>query len=296
MRTRISFLAHNTRLGRRAFLCTVASGGAMSKATAPVRSIPSGALANEPTLTTITPSDTDFDTFLATHFPHIISTASFETYVRPYLTILRNDTGLLAKGYALRWKVLHEDGAIGFIDNFFVQRHHMRAYESKVLGPGAVRLLSPLYNLAPKEIPIGTPITDAAKGKIVATTLDGVLFEGGIFVGNNNSLIRERYVACRHAEHDAAVSVNRMYRANLSDSEIYQRLKDKALLAISHPDLLLADSPEGASAKSFYGVARSLEASRLVAIHDRHGAGAFRAAVAARVRYPRELATLLRMA
>lgn len=264
-------------LGRRWFLSGALVGGLLPRATP--QSAPSPVL----NLTALLPSDgVAFDSALANFFPALTAAPNFGVSIRPYLVILKNDTNLVAKGYAVRWAVQSGSGIVRNVDNYLIQRHQMPRREAKILRPGDVRLLSYYENLAPGDTPSVLPFLSGS-GAVLAVALDGVVFEGGVFVGSNQSLIKERYVLTRHAEHDAGLSINRMFVSNAELNAIVSKL---------HDQIGSWDDDSGRNREAIYKWARSVEAGRLLSAYNRFGIAGLQAAAARRARFPREPASL----
>lgn len=165
-------------------------------------------------LTLIKPTDPNFDGMLGTYFPGLSLEDGYEQAIKPFLVIVRNDNYLPAVAYAITWTPPSQPGWFTPFSAMFVNRPLMYQGATTYLRPEDIRLISPLFNVTPKEY-AATPSFGrvypaghfpSTKGMIpLDSGVDGVVYSDGTFIGPDKTHILQRYVMARFAARDEAL-------------------------------------------------------------------------------------------
>ena len=166
-------------------------------------------------LTLVKPTDPDFESTLDSYFPGLSLEDGYQQAIRPFLVILRNDSGLPAAAYAITWTARYESGWVRPLRNMFVNRPLMLRLAMTYIPPEGVRLISPLFNVTPNEYGSHPnfaqmyPAENYPSSNELASVdpnVDGVVYNDGTFIGADTTHILQRYVMARFADRDEALA------------------------------------------------------------------------------------------
>lgn len=169
--------------------------------------------ANEVTqsLTLFRPIDADFDILLSTHFPGFSEASTFQS-LRPYLVLVRNDGAVSAIAYTIQWTVKYEDGSVQSLANTYIPRP-LQQGSNVTLPPDAVRVVSPRFNLTPKQYDPGVlqyswaeQFLSSQGAASCRADVEGVLYSDHSYSGPQGAQIWQRYVTTRLAAYDEALN------------------------------------------------------------------------------------------
>lgn len=167
-------------------------------------------------LTLIKPSDSNFDSTIESYFPGLSDEAGYQQAIRPFLALVRNDTGVTAADYAITWTVHYTDGFARPLRAIFVNRPLMYLPATTYIAPESIRLVSPLFNMTPegyqanKQFAQEYPASHFPySGRLasVEVGVDGVLYRDGSFIGPNSTHLLDRCAAAHFAARDEALAV-----------------------------------------------------------------------------------------
>ena len=236
-------------------------------------------------LTLVQPGDPDFSILIDTYYPGLRSLPDYES-IRPFLGLLRNDTASTAYAYAVVWDLHYADGAIKPISTYFVKRHWILTGEDRVLRSHDIRLLSPLFDLSSDEYRSNRDFVHAypafmfprlGQADFVKAEIDGAVFAGGVFSGDNRTHLAERFESALNAEHDEGVVIQRYLRSHVPASipgtlaVLDEDIRNGQDLKGSAPDSKVGESLNGTDLQSMYLFDRENEARRLRSLLLRSG-------------------------
>lgn len=232
-------------------------------------------------LTLIKPSDPNFDSTLESYFPGLSVEDGYQQAIRPFLVIVRNDTGLPAVAYAIRWTPDYGPGWASPLSAMFVNRPLMYRSAMTYIPPEGVRLISPLYNVSPKEYaatPSFTRVYSADRFPVtndmtsLNADVDGVVYGDGSFIGANTTHILERYLAARFAARDEALAA-----LNLINSSTAQPLMSQQLLQMLNQEIERDGRASQSTLLAHYVRARGRSAQDLRRILNNRGVSGLQA-------------------
>lgn len=169
-------------------------------------------------LTLIKPSDPRFDDMIDINYPGLSHESAYQS-MRPFLVIVRNDTGLPAVAYAITWTTEYTTGPGRQYQAVVVNRPLMNRGAMQYIPSGAVRLLSPVLNLTPKDYQsyqsfskmFPASIFRGSQGLVsVDIKVDGVVYNDNTFIGEDKTRILQRYVMARFAIRDESRAALRL--------------------------------------------------------------------------------------
>ena len=234
-------------------------------------------------LTLVSPADPDFTNLLDNNFNGISSLPDYQA-LRPFLAIVRNESPQVFKAYSVAWNIQGESGVSHLVSVQYVFRHLAPANQNKVLRPGSLRLLSPLFNLSPQEYrenhdfihryPAST--LPPFRSVRIDASVDGEIDSDGTADGPNLTHLHELYKATRNAEHDEAVSLLARLRgpaiptnpsvllsADLSEAHRYDEVAKMRYIQ-GHPTADFYKAARAQSALEFLALFRQKGYARLV--------------------------------
>ena len=229
-------------------------------------------------LTLIRPDDADFDTMLNSNFPGLERLDGFAIF-RPYLVLLRNDTSHIGRAYMMSWE--RQSSSVGRPQpiNSFVERYDPAPAAARVaLAPGELRLVSPTFDVSPKEyqsvhshnwvtMQLSTrqthPPYSLTDTQSITPSLDTV-FDDGLCVGADHHQVFERYQRELDAEHDLSQEVLRLLDAKTSEADVVAFLKGES-------DTAAAASTAQSGDASIYAFYRGRQAQTLLTMYRRGG-------------------------
>lgn len=156
-----------------------------------------------------------FDQILEGYFPGITSVEQYQS-IRPFLVLLRNDSSLSAKAYAIHWDLTTSEGSQHELTVSFIRRRLLMPQAEHSIKPADVRLVSPLFNLTPRDYADNPYFSSRYPAALypnfgssmnVTSSLDGVVYSDGTFVGENRTKILQSYRCSRNAEHDETLAI-----------------------------------------------------------------------------------------
>ena len=206
-------------------------------------------------LTILTPADPQFDKEMEDRFPDFLNSTAYDGS-RPFLVILRNDTQRTVRAYEIVWHLQEPDAdsASGY------RERELRTFAittplelrnpgglrgmDKSIPPGGERVVSPVFNGVSSDSDKFTFFNDPEKlpqkGTYTSITpdLDCVVYGDGSFSGPNHSQLLLRYNVVRDAQHDEALSVLRMLRANPKNPQLKLALVTRQAIGAddTHPN------------------------------------------------------------
>lgn len=176
-------------------------------------------------LTVIPSSDPAFGSECNLNFPGFSGITNYDI-LRPWMVILRNDTGRVARAYAVVWHVTfpRPDGQIGQEDYQAVSvttplevRHPSgNLYVDAAIYPGRERLLVPNNSFGPRDpamlagLPNDYMRTDATS---ISVVLDCAVYGDGSVAGPCATKAALKYFIARDAQHDEALTALRAIEA-----------------------------------------------------------------------------------
>lgn len=196
------------------FLCLLFAPGALAQKP-PVSPMAVKQTARQ-SLTLIKPSDPLFDGMIDSYFPGLSSEAGYQASIKPLLVIVRNDTTRPAIAYAVTWAAPNPPGWISPLSAMFINTALTFREAMTYLPPGGIRLLSPRFNVTPKEYAAAPSLVDTFTATqfpsmqgvaSVDAEVDGVVYSGGSFIGPDKTRILQRYVMARFAARDESLAV-----------------------------------------------------------------------------------------
>ena len=229
-------------------------------------------------LTLIHPDNPEFETLLNSNFPGLERLDGFAIF-RPYLVLLRNDTSHIVRAYMMSWERQSSSTGRPQPINSFVERYDPApAVERAALAPGELRLVSPTFDVSPKEyqsihshnwvaLQLSTrqahPPYSLTDTQSITTSVDAV-FDDGSCVGADHREFLERYQRELDAERDMAQEVLRLLDAKTSEAEVLSFLK-------SESDAAAAASTAQSGDASIYAFYRGRQAQTLFTMYRRGG-------------------------
>lgn len=250
---------------------------------------PSAVLVKSVTLTRW--NDLDFPVAASSGFEDLPSLPAFAKG-KDYMSIIRNNHSLAAKAYTVVW-TFEAEGRAHSVHMQYVQKHRMSLAATKPIPPTASRLVSPSFNMSIIEfgirksnmipaIPDAFPYPGA---QVTGSYIDAVIFADHSMEGPDAMNLRDRWVAVRHAEHDAEVAVVRLLKQGMSAQAISTRLAERTKFYQGQAFGVMRTAPKIAP---MYWFARSQEAANLRYILDRQGIAALTQAAEQRMKYAPE--------
>lgn len=177
-------------------------------------------------LTILTPEMADFDALLNEFFPGIQSLPYFQS-MQPYLVLIRNDGAVPAVVYGIQWNVRGLDGSTTTLENDYIAEPLAGGPR---LAPGGIRLLSPLFNLTPRQYQAAPSLLDSYAGAefpalaSCITEVDGVVYADFTYAGPQGLQMWQRYTAARLAAHDEVVSTLKLLNSSTAAQVIMATL------------------------------------------------------------------------
>jgi hypothetical protein len=212
--------------------------------------------------------------------------------VKPLLAMVHNNTLRVVKAYVVKWTITNADGStateyLPVLSEPGPGQARLTG-ERTVLGHGGsgfeTALVSPYFNWpqrgfaglvqgnavmisfqAARLKPLASNIQSATR---VQTTLDGVIFGDGVFVGPDTSGLYERFQASQQAEVDEAGWLLNQLSAGLTDQQLRDSLSGH---------IYQGRNSTGTDPASLYAAAQGEEASRLLSIFEQGGQTALQA-------------------
>ena len=162
-------------------------------------------------LTLIKPSDPDFDGMIDSDYPGLSDEPGYQTSIRPFLVIVRNDTPLIAVAYAIIWTMHYAVGSDRLRQAVYVDRVLMSREAVPFLRSEQVRLISPMFNVTIKQYEwyhsfgkmYPASSFPPSQGLVsVDENVDGVVYGDGSFIGADKTRVLQRQVMARFAARD----------------------------------------------------------------------------------------------
>jgi len=204
--------------------------------------LPFGAVAQSGSshqLTLIHPDDPEFEALLNGNFPGLERSNGFAIF-RPYLVLLRNDTSHAVRVYKVAWKRQSASVRSPQPINSFIEKYDPApAVERVALAPGELHLVSPVFDVSPKEYQSthqhnsvvtrmsseqSHPPYSLTDTQSITPFVDAV-FDDGLCVGADHYQVFERYQSELDAERDMAQELLRLLDAKPSESDVMAFLK-----------------------------------------------------------------------
>src|ERR1700730_732286 len=223
----------------------------------------------------IASSQPGFEAAIDADFPGFRHLDGFET-VRPYLTILHNNSGHDIKAYAVKWNITGLNGRNSerTLVSWVRGGRGYLSGEVVVCRSGEARVISPLFNWG------ASPTTVAARSKLFSSlargpfardgsvfaidvSIDAVVYDDAVCTGPNRTEFCERYEDERNGERDEAADTLQLLELNTPDDLITARLNSDM-----EKGRTVADRRDRSS---FLESARGREARVLLAIFKRDG-------------------------
>jgi hypothetical protein len=226
-----------------------------------------------------------FDELLDRWFPGVSEVKYYEA-VKPLLAIVHNNTMRAVKAYLVKWSITNADGSTS--TEYLPVVSEPAPGEAQltgartVLGQGAsgfaTELVSPYFHWPQRRFqgplqvmavmntfqaatlnPLASNIQGATS---IQTTLDGAIFEDGVFVGPDTSQLYEKFQAAQQAEVDEAGWMLNQLSAGLADQQLRDGLSEH---------IYQGRNSTGTDPTSLNGAARGEEASRLLSVFEHGG-------------------------
>jgi hypothetical protein len=276
----------------RLILAVILAGLAPAAALAQAQVKPRGpnSMAVSHSVAVIGPNRPIFDDLLERWFPGASGVNYYET-VKPLLAIVHNNTRNVVKAYVVKWTITNADGSTATeylpVMSEPGPGEAQLTGERTVLGPGGsaleTELVSPYFRL-PRNRFAGLleinavlihfqaaslkPLASNSRSATsIQTTLDGAIFDDGVFVGPNTFKLYERFQASQQAEVDEAGWMLNQLSAGLTDQQLRDSLSQH---------IYQGRTSSSTNTAGFYGAARGEEASRLLSAFDQGGHTALR--------------------
>ncbi len=224
----------------------------------------------------IKPTDASFDSLVEQHFPGLVEMESYPTF-RTTLVILRNIGDETANAYALQWTITPSRLPAYTISSRYVNRYIEPRTLNVSIEPGAVRLLSTMFNLGEARyedansfvLEYGPTLMKQAIANVaVAASLDGVVSGNRHFEGANATKIYEQYTCSRNADHDEVLYLDKTLPSNVSMEDIRSQLDKDMQRSVS-------EASRSTGIQTIYLLAKAQADDGLGAILERRGASAF---------------------
>ncbi len=180
-------------------------------------------------LTLIKPSDPLFEGMIDTYYPGISQEPGYQTSIKPFLVLVRNDTALPAVAYAIMWRVHYKDCSVKSQRAVFVNRHLMFRPAMTYLPPRYIRLIAPMFNVTPKEYERDKPSYGwypansfpRSEGlSSVDVNVDGVVYGDGTFIGPDKTRVLQSYLMAKFAERDEILAALNLIRSSAGTSPL----------------------------------------------------------------------------
>lgn len=184
-------------------------------------------------LTLIKATDPNFEGMLDTYFPGLSQEDGYQQAIKPFLVIVRNDTEFPAVAYAITWTVHYTPGWVRPLRRVFINTHLMYRPAMTYIPPGVLRLISPRFNLTPKQYQANPHFAQMNPANSfppsnelssVDVAVDGVMYNDGSFIGPDTTRVYEEYVAARFAERDEAIAALKLIKSSTAGSLVAQQL------------------------------------------------------------------------
>jgi len=232
--------------------------------------------ASKPLSVLLGPEDPGFDSSLDTAFPGLRTVNGFEA-LRPLIAILRCDPTHDVSAYIVEWSISNADGSTKRVSQFLMSEsltgRGILTGQAVVLRANETELVSPFFNLSSSDFSrfASQPMLDIFISAIqrkklmasiqgaqkVETSLDGVVYSDGLFVGPNTSQLFERLRAEQLAQRDEGRSILQLLSGNASDLQVLSTLSVDAQKGFAST---------GTDSFSFYRAARGRTAQRLLTV------------------------------
>ena len=238
----------------------------------------------------IGPNSPIFEGLLEKDFPGV-SQVDYYQQIEPLLAVVHNNTRRVVKAYVVKWVITNADGSTATeylpVMSEPAPGQAQLSGQRAVLEPGGsgfeTELVSPYFHwpqrmfqgllqvnavrtnfqAASREL-LASNIQSATR---IQTTLDGAIFDDGVFVGPDTSGLYERFQARQQAQVDEAAWMLNQFSASPTD----QQLKD----ALSE-HIYQGRNSTGTDPASLYTAARGEEASWLLSLLEDDGQAALR--------------------
>lgn len=184
-------------------------------------------------LTLITPNQANFDLILESHFPGILDGVSDFQATRPYLVMIRNDSPLPAVAYAIHWEVSYLNGKSQILSSTSISSP-LTHLANVTLMPGAIRLVSPSFNLTPAQYQPGSLTGWLSQASLVSPPpvriassvpeIAGVVWGGGGYSGPEGGQVWRLWVVARFAARDEARHVLTALNSSTPLATVYSNL------------------------------------------------------------------------
>jgi hypothetical protein len=224
----------------------------------------------------ISPSHPGFNAALDADYAGLRQADGFEM-LRPFIALLRNNSGHGIKAYVLKWNVVKPDGRTYKLVRIpwahGGQREALTG-ELIVWKPGEPRLVSPsfdwdsstAYNEKRRKLlsalakgPLGTGGAEALN---IEVSLDAVIYDDGVFSGPDTENFSYQYECERNGEQDEGEVALNLLEREASDEEIVERLNH---------DSARSDTEDATDRITFVDIAKGREARKLLTELKRNG-------------------------
>jgi hypothetical protein len=241
-------------------------------------------------LSIIPASDPAFDASLDANFPGIRKSRGFDD-MRPLLAIVQNTSLHSINALVIQWSISFSDGSRETAEHDAMSEpdqfgRNLLSGAAPVLRSGEIRLVSPSFSL---DVPwykqlvahnvgtgylLGYRIFSKLASKIhsaqeISVSVDGIVYDDGVFVGADNSKLFERYQYEQQGQREEGASMLRQLNADVADDQILQTLNQ---------DIQKGAIATGSDDKSLFIAGKGREAQRLLGIFQNNGRTALRMA------------------
>lgn len=237
------------------------------------------------------PNSRNFDDVVERWFPGVTGVSNYAT-VKPLLAIVHNNTMRVVKAYVVKWTITSADGSAATEYLPVVSEpgpgEAQLSGAKTVLGHGGTgfetMLVSPYFRWPQRGFPgliqgnavmisfqaaslkaLASNIQSATR---VQTTLDGVIFGDGVFVGPDTSELCERFQASQQGEVDEAGWALNQLSAGPTDQQLMDSLSEQ---------IYQGRNSTGTDPASLHAAARGEEASSLLSVLEQGGQTALQA-------------------
>jgi hypothetical protein len=200
-------------------------------------------------LTLIHSTDSQFDSLLTQNYPGLLQTLADYPTVRPFLVLLSNETTHSAPAYSIEFNYQAAGAPQGpqfgaplgqQMRRMFIQGESGTKVDSRAFGPGEVRLISPTFNMSPADYReadgrFSVALSQASRPPLplsipnmqVSAVVDCVVYQDGMYLGPDHSLLEKRYQAVSDALRDEGAAILKVANPT-SESVLAQLTQDAA--------------------------------------------------------------------